>query len=629
MQVRKVSSNMAFGRSLRKNEIDEYTKTLKEAKKITGQTGKSAFIIPLTSLPVSETKDIGIGHLASKEGLDFIDYMHTYLDFNIVKDLPSGQIKKYNDYFCSYEASALALGDQNINPQLLTEDKYNSLLTQNEFQEIVKANTKSDKKEFINCENTMESGSTQDNILKKAHKKFKKLDDSTPLKQKYIKFIKDNEFWLNFPRKEEPDQEFFKFKQFLAEEHLAEGKKLLNDRGIKLCGDCPINFTTDEVNAFPKAFKKGYNTGLPSWGIPTLDYDTILDESSDAYKLFKTKVQLMARRYDVIRFDVGWNYITPIMTPHGENKVFEHNKKELENALVDNIDKWVKEVKGEDFDLKNLIYEVEAGPEEFSPFKVNTKELISPLKNRVKSYSTVYMNNTWGSNDTFRNYYKWSGDTFSIGPGNHDHQPLKQIAKGIPDYAANNQIHKTDSIEPLSKILKIPTKDLEDPTTYSKAKFAEIMSAENIHYFFMDALGKEERYNEHKPNSNTNFRRRVSSDYKTIYQNSLHEGFGFNIMDALEKVFKAKGYDKSNPNLYAKIIKFRDILIEKESETIKTINDVDDDIVKLPKPEKINTHNSKTSKILWFGTTITAIAGGIYGIIKTSDNKKNNNKILK
>ena len=35
-------------------------------------------------------------------------------------------------------------------------------------------------------------------------------------------------------------------------------------------------------------------------------------------------------------------------------------------------------------------------------------------------------------------------------------------------------------------------------------------------------------------------------------------------MDGMEKVFKAKGYEKSNPELYEKIVKFRDILQEKE-----------------------------------------------------------------
>ena len=35
-------------------------------------------------------------------------------------------------------------------------------------------------------------------------------------------------------------------------------------------------------------------------------------------------------------------------------------------------------------------------------------------------------------------------------------------------------------------------------------------------------------------------------------------------MDSLERVFKAKGYDKTHPELYNRIIKFRDILNEKD-----------------------------------------------------------------
>ena len=627
MKVLRINSSTTFGRSLRNDEVDEYKKTLKEAKKITGQTGKSAFIIPMPSLPVSENKDTGIGHLTSKEGIDFIDYMHTYLDFNIVKDLPSGQIKKHHDFFCSYEASALALGDQNINPELLTTEEYSGLLTKEEFEQIVKANNRENKHEFINCENTMETGSTQDNILKKAFERFKNLDDKSQMKQEYKKFVKDNEFWLNFPRKAEKNQEFFKFKQFLAEEHLAKGKKLLNDRGIKLCGDCLINFSDDEVAAFPKAFKAGYYTGLPLWGIPSLDYDKILDESSDAYKLFKAKVQLMARRYDVIRFDVGWNYITPIMTPKGETKVLNKNKKYLGSALVDNIDKWVREVKGDNFDLKNLVYETEAGGDEFAIFKTGSRELIDPLKNRVKSYSAVYMHGKWGSCHAFRNIYGWSPDTFSIGPGNHDHQPLKQIAKGMPDFMAeNNKEHKTDSIKPLAKILKMKPEELQNPVTYSKAKFAEIMGAKNIHYFFMDVFGREERYNEHDPNSATNFRRRVPYDYKKAYQNSLHEGFGFNIMDSMERIFKAKGYDKFYPDLYAKIIKFRDILIEKEPEAAvqKAVEQTaDDDTVKLigAKGAENGFKKAKSFKPFWITAGILAAAGGGFSMYKKQSKK--------
>ncbi len=619
MKVQMVKASPVFGRSLRDDEISEFKTTLKEGKKLAGQTGNSIFIMPSTVLPQSDMSNTGVGNFASKEGLDYIDYMKTYLDFNVVEDLPSGQIKPYHEFYCNYDASALALGDQNINPQLLTTPEYSSILTEGEYRSIIKSNNKSNKDKFINWENVAGNGSPQNTILKKAHERFKTLDENSDLKKRYNKFITENEDWLNFPREDEPDHDFFKFKQFLADEHLAIGKKKLNERGIKLCGDCPINFTTDEVNAYPDAFKKGYYTGVPGWKIPSLDYDKILDETSDAYKLFKTKVQLMAKRYDMIRFDVGWNYITPVMTPEGETEILEKNKRYLNSALVDNIDKWVKEIKGEDFDLKNLIYEVEAAPSEFAIFKENSDELIEPLKNRVKIYSSVYMHNTWGSNDA---YLKkgWAPDEFVIGPGNHDHQPLRQIANGVPDTFSKNGVHKNDTISPLAKILKLKPEVLEIPVEYAKAKFAEPMTAKNNMFFFMDVFGREERFNEHDPHSSTNFRRKVPSDFKKTFQDALHEGYGFNIMDSLEKIFKARELDKTNSELYSKIVKFRDILSEKETDVANAAEDTAaDDIVRLV-PVEEETKNStkwfKSHKKLLFAGGVLAAAGGVYAIYK-------------
>lgn len=41
MQVSKISTGLSFGRSLRNDEIEEFTKTVKEGKKLSGQTGNS------------------------------------------------------------------------------------------------------------------------------------------------------------------------------------------------------------------------------------------------------------------------------------------------------------------------------------------------------------------------------------------------------------------------------------------------------------------------------------------------------------------------------------------------------------------------------------------------------------
>lgn len=329
MKVFKINSNLSFGRSLREDETAEFKKTLKEGKKLAGQTGNSIFIMPSTSLPQSEMLNTGVGNLTSKETSDYLDYMRTYIDFNVVQDLPAGDF-----YGNHYNGSSLALGDQNINAQLLTTDEYGKILTNEEFNSIVKANSGKRKDEIANFENVTGKKSTQNNILKNAYERFNKLDENSDLKQKYNKFVQENADWLNFKRVSEPDQEFFKFKKFLAEEHHKKGIQNLHEKGLKSCGDIAINFSDDEVKAFPDAFKQGHYIGVPSWKIPSLNYDTILDENSDAYKLLKMKFQLAAKRNDMIRVDAAWNYVTPVITPEGETKILEHNKKKMGSDLL-------------------------------------------------------------------------------------------------------------------------------------------------------------------------------------------------------------------------------------------------------------------------------------------------------
>lgn len=623
MHVSRISSNLSFGRSLRPDEVEEFTNTAKEGKKLSGQTGNSIFIMPSTSLPQSEGLNTGIGHLASKTGIDYIDYMKTYLDFNVLQDLPSGEF-----YGNHYNGSALALGNQYISPELLTTNEYSSILTTEELNEIIKANNKETKDQIANFENVIGQDSTQNKILKKAQERFSKLDENADLKQRYNKFLKENDNWLNIKREYEPDTEFFKFKQFLATEHLAKGKENLNAKGIKYCGDIAINFNEDEVRAFPKAFKEGHYIGVPTWEIPSLNFDTILDEASDAQKLLKMKVQLAAKRFDMLRIDAAWNYVTPVISPIGETKIRQENKKEMGDSLLKLIEKWVKEVKGENFDLHNIIYEFDAGPDDFTMFE--NGKLVAPVKDRVKVYGSTYLKEDWGSNDAFLHRFNWSPDEFVIGPGNHDPQPLRQIAKGIPDICNRNNIHRNASINPLARILKLDAESLKNPVLFAKAKFAEAVTAKNNMFFFMDVLGREERFNAHSKGTETSFRYKVPSDFKKAYQESLFEGFGFNIMDSLEKIFKAKGYDKSNPELFAKIVKYKNILLEKEvpqavkeevSNAAQTAAETVTE-VSASSNTKSAVKGTKSYKPLWITASAVAVLGGAFTIYKTKFQKR-------
>lgn len=611
MKINNINT-VSFKRRLKPNELSEYQATIKEAKKITGQTGNSIFIMPSPNLPQDRAFNSGAGSYSSKYAQEYIDYMRSYIDFNVVEDLPPGQINPHKGFFCSYNSSALALGDQQINPELLLEKRFANLLTKDDLKEIADGNKIVGNEEFVNFKNVAMPEGKQNKVLKKAYDNFLKLDENSELKKKFNAYTKENEFWLNINRSQEPNQGFFNFKQFLADEHLKIGKETLNKKGIKLCGDCPLRFSWDEISAFPNAFKQGETMGVDSWGITALDFDKIFDESSDAYKVFKTKVQLFAKRYDMIRFDVGWEYISPIINKNGK-RVNPPNK--LGSRLLEQIESWVKEVKGENFDLKNLLYETEASPSDFSPF-INDF-IIPPLQGRSKIYSSTYMKNK--PNDVWGFYSKYLGmgmteDTLYYGIGNHDPQPLAQIAKGKPDrIRTKNGVEevsrKEDAIGALSNLFKMSPNELQDPKNFKDAKWADTMSAKNNFMFFMDVFGREERFDKQGFNlietPHENYAYKVPVDYKAAYHNSLENGLGFNPARALEINLEAKGAYKDNPQLCEKIKKFADILEEKE-----------------PLPPKLNKPISGFKKYaapIIFAGAILTFCGLIF-----KQNKKNN-----
>ena len=647
MKISAINNNISFGRSLHSGqELEDFNHLREECKSLTTQTGKSIFIVHDACLPQSPGKNTGVGNLSSQESLEFFKYMKPYLGYNMVEVLPQGQVASCNGLYCAYAGSALSLGNHQINPELLTTDEFEHLLTTEEFNQIVKANTSSEKDYLVNYKNVMDNDGEQNKVLKIAHKRFKNLTQESPLKVKYIQFINENSDWLEIPRTNEPDLDFFKFKQFLAEEHLKIGKKQLNDIGVKLCGDCLIGFSRDEVNAFPKAFKKDHFIGDPSWHLPALDYDSITDPNSDAAKLLKRKVQLYAKRYDAIRFDVGWAYIAPVVTPKGEKKILPENKKYLGDTVLKFIENSVKEIKGEDFDLHNLMYELDADPETFTFFKPNSSDQIDATKGRVKILGTTYMhwddNLGWGMNSAYLQR-GWSPDEYVLGTGNHDPQPLKQIAKDIsekillPDGKIIESAHKQSAVRALAKIFHMPEETLQNPIEFAKVKWAEPMRSKNMQMFYMDVFGREERFDMQGFNTTVhprkNYAYKIPYDYKTAFQNSLKEGFGFNIMDSFERLFRLMGLDQKRNDLYQKIIKYRDILLEPEelNPNIKKASEITKD--NLPTGATIETavqtseHSVKTikksaKKWPWV-TGIFVLAGAGSGIYI---NKQHKNK---
>ena len=603
----KFSDNLSFSRLLKPEETHEYKKILKKAKKKIGQTGKSILIIPDTALPQNSENNTGVGNLASKEASEFFDFMKLYLGINTVEILPHGNMMRAKEgRFNVYSGSALSISDSRIDLRLLTTDEFSNLLDEKDVEEAVKTNNFPMKNIIINYENVLLPNGGVDKALRKAFENFEKLDNDNKLKKEFLKYkeeTKDRVFpqaifevlrrkhnnnyfyhWnddvdknlynpdydkqLRQKRLEEITSDennkkiidFYTFKQFLAEKHLEIGKNMLNKKGIKLYGDALVGFSYDEVWANPKAFTRNGCIGAASWSLPALRFDEIEDENSPASKMLQKKFEFYAKKYDGIRVDVGWSYVSaPVYYSKYNCKRYNFGDK-----LLNRIENWVKDIKGKDFDKKNIIYEFEAAGRDFKTFLGMYRPIVNPvLRNRVAVYNSVHMNNNWGSYTSFTQKGMNRND-ICIGVGNHDSHPLRLIANNIPNITHNGEAHyyKNNQIKVLAKILKLNYKNLFNPVEFIKAKFAEPMMAKNNHVFYLDVFGREEIYGNPIPRNWLVYRPKLSETYKEDYKKALKSGYGLNIMDAIAKVFKAKGLDKKDEELYKKVKKFRDILYE-------------------------------------------------------------------
>ena len=615
MKINSLNSTVSFKRALTKDELDEYRNVLHQAKGNVGGDGKSILIVHDTCLPQDEQTDTGIGHLTSDTSGKFFDFAKNYWGINTIEVLPPGEIQLKGDkkFYNTYNGSALSLGTQNINLELLVKD---SLLSVQDFNKVVSANNSTKKDGLANYENVIGKDTPYEAALKTAYDNF--INDNSPErledKAQFEEYKKENSDWLdkkavysilkqknggkdwsewttdwetnlysdteNEEKKTEREKwknvifslkstakaiDFYKFKQYLADKHLALGRKSLNEKGMKLFGDCLIGFSQDEVWANKDAFKKDDKgkivyVGDQDWKLPALDYSTITKDGSAANKLLKRKVELFAKRYDGIRFDCSWAYVNP--------RLSDKSKFEFKDSILSIIEDTVKKVKGDDYKKEDLIHEFEAGEKDFSIINCD-KKVKSYLRDRVKVIGETYMSDNYGTTLAMDKMGA-SKDSYIIGVGNHDPQPLRQIAESVPEIIDGKRIYRRAGHEKvLKKIFGVSSYDLDTPEKFSQYKFAEPLLAKNQMVFYMDAFGRMERFDSQQLNGENNYRYRIPVDYAQKYQETVQSGFGYSPMDGYSKVFKLKGFDKTKSDLYKKIVKFRDIIKQKDNTVVE------------------------------------------------------------
>ena len=278
-----------------------------------------------------------------------------------------------------------------------------------------------------------------------------------------------------------------------------------------LCG-----FSFDEVWANPKAFHKDTTIG---WGLPALNFDT-----QESEKLLREKVKFYAQRYDGIRVDASSTYVEQPNIKNGAEQ-----KRYYGNKILDIIDEEFKKVKGNQFDIKNIMH-----------------EHLHNNGNRLGIHTSDHLSSDWGSNKSFLRQ-DWSPDTFIIGAKNHD-SPVSGMSG--------------EQKKALSEIYG----EIKNEKEFMKAKLAEPMSAKHNMLYFMDALNIKGQFQNNIDRSE-NYAKLIPQNYQEQYFKALENGEGFNPMDALERNFKAQGLDKKDPKLFTKIVKYRKILEQKEKQT--------------------------------------------------------------
>lgn len=582
-----LDTSLNFTRRLRANEEADYLSVLQKGKKLVGNTGHSILIVPTASLP--QATNTGVGNLLDKESKSFFDFAKQYWGINYIQFLPDGNYRHKGNSFLPYSGSSLDLGSHLINLDLLTTKEFANLLNNDDIKNVVKANNVQNET-YVNFENVLKDTSSNESILKKAFNELIKSD--TTEKKKLLKEIEeystknkswlepkaiykalslkynnsDTRSWNDFDRnlydtekislehrnsaiegikKSELGKEakFYEFKQFLADKNLSIAKEELNKKGIKLSGDILVGFSYDEIWANPKAFRKDFSIG---WGLPALNF-----EAPEGEKLLREKINLFAKRYDGMRLDASWLYSAQRLE---NNTTKEITRIQYADKILDIIDDEVKKVKGNSYDLENIMHEFISDLKDYNIYEGTQ---IKPyIDKRNKIYCSNGMHEDWGSVSNFKNR-GWQDGKFVLGTTNHDCIPMRMQYE-------NPESRKIQT-EVLSDILKIPREKLQSLNDFINAKFAEPMRAKHNMIFFIDALNLRGRYKDNKPSSHLDYRIKIPTNYQNNYFNSLEKGEGYNPMDALEKAFVAEGLDKKETDLYNKIVKYRKILQEKET----------------------------------------------------------------
>lgn len=581
MKISGIQNSASFGRALTTNEQKEYNRVQEEARSQLGIDKTTATIFDF-SVPKIKN-DTGIGTSFSDDAQKMAGLLKTMCGVNSIQLQPQGEIS--NMVRSPYSGTGFSLGMHIIDLNKLNNDEYGNLLSAKDLKSPYMNRVQNH--DTVDYENVFaEDG--QKAMLQKAYSRFKKLDETSPLKREFSEFKQQNSYWVEkdalyeacavangskdmrtwndrdqnvFATKEgdtarirELKQvtdeagnnvvDFEEFIQFIADKQQKESKLNFNSHGIDIYGDCQIGFSQKDYWAHKSAFYPNYEFGCDigdgqySCWSPAINFDKI---DGEAGELLYNKFDLFFKRYDGVRIDAAWQLIKPMICEPWQNngkEVFDHNGNKLGRKLdhqpvVGNNGKHI---------IQDIVLAA-ADNNNVSHDKVflellggNSYDSLDAVKNLGTTliHITRYGGDQWGR----VKYYESHGDNkyqnmkpgdYTIGPGTHDDYTLLEQAENGRERASY-----------LSRDLHLNRHELENSQeALSKAIFAELFTTKNQFATLPDLIGSRRRIN--LPNTiEGNWSYRATQDYEREYFDNLSKGKGLNAADALSKAIKAK-----------------------------------------------------------------------------------------
>ncbi len=600
-------NNFSFKRAFTTQEKEKYSKAIEKARQELGLVETSAQIFDFNS-PTNKGENYGLSSINSSAFIPFVDFLKENSSITKIQMGPQGNLDyksngiTFKPVTSPYSGTTFTLGIQGIALEKLTTKEYGNLLDKNYIKSLDENYPQSKTVREYKSDYNYALGENKNGVmfqaLKKAYNNFIK-NNPQPLKSQYEEFKKNTtpeikketvynaisdeyhskgksgDDWRNWDYTDrylfsdkisknirqkrinelKENIDFYLFSQFLAQKQHFETKEELNNKGIKLNGDCLICFSTPEIWSNPNCFLDGYYIGvedgncpetnnIQAWWAPALDYSKLLIDNSqepnksnlgEVGKLLYEKFKTFMQYYDGMRLDAFWQYVSPF--------IYNDN---LEGQYINDIgDKIIKIIQMAANDAQNK----EVDPDNF------VLELIGYGTDRAKSltkniyphiYSTAYAEYDENPRDLINNKNYQDGK-FVIGAMSHDNDTLVNMSRNTERREAHANILKTTLNQGINNlgynVAKYQNQPQKDKTEedFRTAKIAEIFTTKKQYFTLTDLFGMEERINLTGKVNDDNWRVKIPSDYERFYHSQLSKGYGINFPKVYQTALLAKG----------------------------------------------------------------------------------------